>query len=69
MSGLRAGEEGAMNWEFGIDVYALPCIKQRASGNLLSGSSARCSVATEMGGMRGCGREVDSKGWEYMRCT
>ena len=46
MSGHRAGEEGVMNWEFGIDVYALPCIKQRASGNLLSGSSARCPVVT-----------------------
>ena len=46
MSRHRAGEEGVMNWEFGIDVYALPCIKQRASGNLLSGSSAQCPVVT-----------------------
>ena len=38
--------EGGMNWEIGVDIYALPCVKQIASGNLLysAGSSARCSV-------------------------
>ena len=42
-----------MNWEIGIDVYALLCVKQIASGNLLytAGSSAQCSVMTWMGGM------------------
>ena len=29
------GEEGGMNWETRIDIYALPCVKERASGNLL----------------------------------
>ena len=42
-----------MNWEIGIDDYALLCVKQIASGNLLytAGSSAQCSVMTWMGGM------------------
>ena len=42
-----------MNWEIGIDVYALLCVKQIASGNLLysAGSSAQRSVMTWMGGM------------------
>ena len=36
---------GGMNCETGIDVLALPCVKQIASGNLLhnAGSSAWCS--------------------------
>ena len=39
---------GGMNWEIGIDVCALPCVKQIASGNLLysAGSSAQWSVVT-----------------------
>ena len=42
-----------MNWEIGIDDYALLCVKQIESGNLLytAGSSAQCSVMTQMGGM------------------
>ena len=24
-----------MNWEIGADIYTLPCVKQRAGGNLL----------------------------------
>ena len=33
---LGGGEgEGGMNWEIGIDIYTLPCVKQIASGNLL----------------------------------
>ena len=37
-----------MNWEIGIDVCALPCVKQIASGNLLysAENSAPCSVVT-----------------------
>ena len=37
-----------MNREPGIDVFALPCAKQIASGNLLygTGGSAQCSVVT-----------------------
>ena len=42
-----------MNWEIGIDVCVLPCIRRIASGKLLSsaGSSAWCSVVTKKGGM------------------
>ena len=45
--------EGGMNWEIRIDIYTLPCVKQVASGNLVysTGSPARCSVMTQMGGM------------------
>ena len=48
---------GGVNWEIGIDVCALPCIRQAASGKLLcsAGSSAWCSVVTKKGGV---GREV-----------
>ena len=44
----EGGRGGGMNWEIGIDIYTLPCVKQIASGNLLysTGSSAWCSVAT-----------------------
>ena len=37
-----------MNWESRTDIYALPCIKQLASGKLQfnTGSSALCSVIT-----------------------
>ena len=40
--------DGGMNWEVRIDIYTLPCIKQTASGKLLSsaGSLAQCSVGT-----------------------
>ena len=43
-----------MSQEIGIDVCALPCIKQLASGNLLysTGSSARCSAVVQMGRRR-----------------
>ena len=42
-----------MNWEIGIDVYALLCVKQIASGNLLynAGCSVQLSVVTLLGGM------------------
>ena len=43
------GEKGGgMNWEIGIDIYTLPCVKQIASGNLLysTESSVQCSVVT-----------------------
>ena len=46
--GKAAGGGGVMNWEIGIDMYTLACVKQIASGNMLysTGSSARCSVTT-----------------------
>ena len=42
---------GEMNWETGLKVCALPCVKQIASGKLLytAGSSAQCSVMTQRG--------------------
>ena len=56
-----------MHWEIGTDLYTLPCVKQRASGNLLYSprSSARCSVVTEMGGMERGGWEGDPRGKGY----
>ena len=60
-----AGRGSGMNWEIEIDIYTLPCVKQRAIGNLLytTGSSAGCSVGTYMCGMGGgCGREVQEGG-------
>ena len=46
MCGPRAREEGAMNWEIGINICAQPCVEWMASGNLLSdtGSSGQCLV-------------------------
>ena len=37
-----------MDWESGIDIYALLHVKQVDSGNLIysAGSSAQCSVMT-----------------------
>ena len=42
---VREGESG-MSGESRTDVYTLPCVKQIASGKLLSstGGSVRCSV-------------------------
>ena len=42
------GEGGGRNGEIGIDMYALPCVKQIASRNELysAGSSALSSVVT-----------------------
>ena len=40
-----------MNWETGIDIYTLPCIKEIADKNLRysTGNSTQCSVVTSMG--------------------
>ena len=56
-----------MNWEIGIDIQTLPCLKQLAIGRLLysTGSSAQCSVGTGMGGMGGEGGS-SGKGCMYM---
>ena len=42
------GGEGGINWEIGIDMCVLSCIKQIASGNLLysAENTAQCSVLT-----------------------
>ena len=39
---------GGMNWETGIDIYTLLCIKQITNENLLYsiGNSTQCSVVT-----------------------
>ena len=50
----RTGKaKGEKNLDSSIDTYALPCVKQIASGKMLCymGSSALCSVVTKMGGM------------------
>ena len=54
--------EGGTNWEIGIDICSLPCIKQLASGDLpySAGSSARCPEMTWRGGI--VGREVQERG-------
>ena len=51
--GNSGGRGGGINWEIGIDIFTLPCVKQIASGRLLhsTGSSARCSVMVTKGGM------------------
>ena len=45
---VDTGRGGGMKWEIGTGICALPCVKQRAGGNLLysAGSSAWCSVVT-----------------------
>ena len=42
------GREGGTNWEMSVDMYALSCVKERASGKLLSstGSSVQCCLMT-----------------------
>ena len=48
---MKGRERGEMNWEIGVDICTLSCIKQIASRNLLydAGSSALCSVVTHRG--------------------
>ena len=38
-----AGESGT-NWEIGIDMYTLPCVKYIASGNYYKAQEARLCV-------------------------
>ena len=47
----RGEGEGGMNWEIGIDIYTLLCIKQITNENLLysTGNSTQYSVVTYMG--------------------
>ena len=54
-----------MNWEVGIDIYTLPCVKQRAGGKLVcnTGSSAWCPVIIQRGGTEAW--EGGSKGRRY----
>ena len=57
-------EEGVMSWETRADKCTPPCVRHRASGNPLyrAGSSARCSVMTQVGGMGGVGRSSKGEG-------
>ena len=44
----KGGRGGGMDWEIGIDMYTLLCIKQITNENRLysTGNSTRCSVVT-----------------------
>ena len=44
----KGGRGGGMNWEIGIDIYTLLCIKWVANENLLysTGNSTQCSMVT-----------------------
>ena len=62
---LIPGSEGrGVIWKIWIDVCALPCVNQIASGNLLysTRSSAWCSLVTYIGGMERGGRIVQERG-------
>ena len=74
---MDTGGEGGMNWEFGMDGRALPCIKPLASGNLTysARSSARCSGDLD-GWDGGVGEEGGQEGGDIcihiadsLRCT
>ena len=52
-----SGEEGGMNWEASIDMYAPPCVKQLWEAAVQTGGSAQRSRSSpRKGGMEG--REV-----------
>ena len=65
--GHRQVGEGGTNWEIRFDINILPCVKQIASGNLLysTGSSAQCSVMTQVGGIRGWEGVPRGRGYRY----
>ena len=50
----KRGRKGGMNWESGIDIYTLICIKYITDENLTysTGNSTQCSVVTSMGRRR-----------------
>ena len=64
MDTVGEGENG-MKWEIRIDMYTLPCVKQKASGNLLKNhrelSSVFCDDLEKCNGQVG-GREVQEGG-------
>ena len=45
---IKGGSGGGMNWETGIDIYTLLCIKYITKENPLysTGNSTQCSVVT-----------------------
>ena len=48
MYGYQGGKRGGINWEIGIDIYTLLCIKYIANENLpcSTGNSPECPVVT-----------------------
>ena len=48
--GAKGG--GGVNWEFGVNIYTVLCIKWIADENLLcsTGNSSQCSAVTKCGG-------------------
>ena len=50
LTDTKGGREGGMNWEIGIDICTLLCIKWITNENLLysTGNSTQCSVVTKM---------------------
>ena len=58
---------GGTNWEIGVDVCALPCVKLTASGEVLysTSSSAWCSVITQRSGMAGWKGGLRGRGHVY----
>ena len=58
----KEGRDGGMNWEFGIDIYTLLCIKWITNGNLLySTGNAHCCLGTSVGRRPGV---LPSTGWQ-----
>ena len=48
-----SGEEGGMNWEASIDMYAPPCVKQLWEAAVQTGGSAQRSRSSPMEGWHG----------------
>ena len=48
LMGTKRGRENGMNWEIGIDIYTILCIKGITNENLLYSieNSTQCSVMT-----------------------
>ena len=60
--GYQGGKGGGIDWEIGIDIYTLLCVKQVTNKDLLysTGNSAQHSVMTYMG------EESKKEGYMYM---
>ena len=65
--GVEEGK-GGTDWDIKIDIYALPYVKEIASGNLQynTESSPRGSVMTQSWGDRGGAWKGGSRGRGYM---
>lgn len=63
---LKKGKEVGIHWETGINIRALPCVKQIANGNLLDRAVKESSSLVLYGNLKGCDgdgrREVKGKG-------